>query len=120
MFHTLLDNAAVLLLLMVLGLLFSIKKWPEWIHRALSRSWPTVSGTIESGEVSTIRGRAGRETADATIGYSYTLNGTYYSGYHIETFHDEQAAWSYVDGLKGRSVQVSCNPRRPEISVLRV
>jgi len=122
--HQLLDGFVTLLVLVVLGLLVSIKQWPEWLWRARSAYWPTTLGTIESGEVSTIRGRSGytyraTETATVKLGYSYRLEGAYYSGYHTETFNDEQQAWSYVDSLKGHQVQVSYNPRKPDVSVLR-
>ena len=119
-----LDGIFVLLTLFVLGLLLTIKRWPEWFRRARSARWPTVPGTIEGGEVSTLRGRRRDsdgpiERATANLAYSYRLNDTYYSGYHIAVFDDEQEAWSFVDGLKGETVQVSYNPRRPDISVLR-
>jgi hypothetical protein len=119
-----LDGIFVLLTLFVLGLLLTIKRWPEWFRRARSARWPTVPGTIEGGEVSTLRGRRRNsdgpiERATASLAYSYQVNGTYYSGYHIAVFDDEQEAWSFVDGLKGETVQVSYNPRRPDISVLR-
>jgi len=124
MLHELLDGVFIVLILLVLGLLLSIKQWPEWFRRARSTHWPVALGTIEGGEVSTIRGRSGRtyratETATAKLGYSYQLNGTYYSGYYTATFNDEQTAWSYVDSLKGQAVQVSYNPRSPAVSVLR-
>jgi hypothetical protein len=124
MSHQVLDGIFVLLILLVVGLLLSIRRWPEWFRLARSARWPTVPGTIEGGEVSTRRGRSrygdeAIETATANLAYSYRLNGTYYSGYHIAVFDDEQEAWSYVDGLKGETVQVSYHPRRPDISVLR-
>ena len=118
-----LDGIFVLLILLVVGLLLTIRRWPEWLRLVRSARWPTVPGTIEGGEVSTRRGRSrgdrAIETATANLAYSYQLNGTYYSRYHIAVFDDEQGAWSYVDGLKGETVQVSYNPRRPDISVLR-
>ena len=88
-----------------------------------SAHWPTIPGTIESGGVSTIRGRTqlwhAVENATARLAYSYQLNGTYYSGYYTETFNDEQKAWFYVDALKGKAIKVSYNPRNPAESVLR-
>jgi len=124
MLHQLLDGAFTLSILLVLGLLLSVKQWPEWIRRMRSAGWPTVAATIESGEVSTFRSRGryldrGIETATVSLGYSYQLDGNYFSGYHVETFNDEQKAWSYLDALKGKTVQISYNPRKPEISVLR-
>lgn len=118
MLHGLLDNIAVLLVLLTIGLLFSIRRWPEWLRRARSSNWPTAQGVIQNGKVSTVRGRGG-EMATAQLAYSYQLDGTYYSGYHTESFNDEQKPWSYVDALKGRSVQVRYDPRNPAVSVLR-
>lgn len=119
-----LDGIVTLLILVVLGLLVSIRRWPEWFRRACSAHWPTISATVESGEVSTFRGRSrysdrAVENAVAQLGYSYQLNGTYYSGYHTQTFSDEQEAWIYVDSLKGKTIEVSYNPRKPDVSVLR-
>jgi hypothetical protein len=118
MLHELLNGLAVLSILTVLGLLLRIRHWPEWLRRARSASWPAISGVIQNGGVSTIRGRTG-DISTAQLSYSYKLDGTYYSGYHNETFNDEQKAWSYVDALRGKGVQVSYNPRKPDISVLR-
>ena len=119
-----LDGIFVLLILFVVGLLLTIKRWPEWFRRARSARWPIVRGTIEGGEVTTLRGRSRDrdgpiERATANLAYSYRLNGTYYSGYHIAVFDDEQEAWSFAEALKGETVQVSYHPRRPDISVLR-
>jgi hypothetical protein len=112
------------IVLLVIALLASVTQWPKWLRYIRSTNWPTILGTVESGEVSTFRGRRGvfgsvSETATATISYSYQLNGNYYSGYHEQTFNDEQKAWSYVDALKGKTVQVRFNPRKPESSILR-
>src|SRR5215467_2224759 len=93
------DALSVLIILAVLGLLMSFKRWPEWWRRSRSSRWPTVRGTVESGAVSTYRSR-GRlwdrniEASTARLAYSYRLNGSYYAGYHIEAFNDEQKAWS--------------------------
>jgi hypothetical protein len=114
----------VLLIFIGAALLISIKQWPEWLRRAGSAHWPTVTGTIEGGNVSTIRSR-GRyfdhtvENATAVISYSYQFEGEYYSGYHTRRFGDEQEAWSWVDAQKGQLVQVSYNPQKPAVSVLR-
>ena len=103
-------------------ILVNIRRVPQWWHRTRSAFCPTIPGTIESGEVSTFRYRRvllDVELATAQLAYSYRLEGDYYSGYYNETFDDEQKAWSYVDGLKGQVVQVSYNPRNPDVSVLR-
>lgn len=118
------DGIVILLVFLSMVLFVSIRQVPEWLRRARSAHWPTIQGLIESGSVSTTRSRSryferGIEAATVNLAYSYRLQGTYYAGYHIETFNDEQKAWSYVDGLKGTIVQVSYNPRNPEVSVLR-
>jgi len=118
MLNQVLTSIVILLILLVFGILVSIQQWPELPRYIRSSKWPTIPGTVEKGEVSTLPGR-GTRLVTAQLGYSYQLNGTYYSGYHTETFTDEQKARSYVDGLKGQVVQVSYNPRKPEISVLR-
>lgn len=114
----------LLLILLAFGLFASIKRWPEWFRRVRSASWPTVSGIIKSGNVSTIRstsryGDRGIENATATLAYSYRLGDDYFAGYYTKTFNDEQRAWSYVDGLKGQPVIVSYHSRKPDVSVLR-
>ena len=104
------------------GLLVYIKQWPEWMRRIRAANWPITQGVIENGDVSTIRSQSRYfdhlENATATLGYSYRVNGEYYSGYHTETFNDEQKAWTYVDALRGQAVQVSYDPRKPDISIL--
>jgi hypothetical protein len=100
------DFIGTIVVLVLIGGLLSVRQWPEWFRRARSANWPTVLGIVETGEVSTIRGRRnafgpGTEEATAKVGYSYTLDGEYYSGYHTRAFNDEQKAWSYVDALKG-------------------
>ena len=91
------DFIGTIVVLVLIGGALSIRQWPEWFRRARSANWPTVFGTVESGKVSTIRGRRNAfgpdtEEATATVGYSYTLDGAYYSGYHSKTFNDEQKA----------------------------
>jgi hypothetical protein len=126
--HRILDELAgdivVLLILGGVGLLVAVKQWPEWFRRMRSAHWPTIPGTVESGGVSTYRTQSRYwkreiERATAQLAYSYRLDSTYYAGYHTETFNDEQKAWSYVDALKGQAVQVSYNPQKPDVSVLR-
>jgi hypothetical protein len=118
------DALVTLFILFVLGAVISAKQWPEWTRYVRSANWPTTSGTVESGEVSTFRGRSGRtfeasETATAKVSYSYHLGDTYFSGYHTRIFNNEQEAWSFVDELKGQRVEVRYNPKKPDVSVLR-
>jgi hypothetical protein len=72
--HRLFDGFfTTLLVLFCMGLLVSIKQWPEWFRRARSSHWPRINGMIESGSVSTVRSRSryferGIETATAQFG----------------------------------------------------
>jgi Protein of unknown function (DUF3592) len=69
---------AACLLLLVAGVAF-FNLWPQWFLRLRSKNWPTVSGTIEDGEVSVVRGRYG-VLCTATLSYSYRVDGEYYGG----------------------------------------
>jgi uncharacterized protein DUF3592 len=103
----------------VIGLLGSFKLWPQWFLGLRSRRWPTVSGTIEGGDVSVVRGRYG-ELSTATLSYSYSVDGQYYGGCDSKIFHnDEDGAWDYVNSQKGSSALVAYNPHKHEMSVLR-
>jgi hypothetical protein len=86
--------------------------------------WLTSSANVGSGNVyvrrAPITENWGIELADAQLPYSYRVDGEYYAGYYEKTFRDEQDAWDFVGGWKGRSVVIRRHPRRPGISVLRL
>ena len=69
------DGPFTLVVLIGFALLLAIKRWPQRLRRTRSADWPTVTGTVENGEVSTGRGK-GRygdqmiERASATLAYS--------------------------------------------------
>jgi hypothetical protein len=103
----------------LIGLLACFKLWPQWLLRLRSRKWPTVSGTIEGGDVSVVRGRYG-ELVTATLSYSYSVDGQYYGGCDSQKFsNDEDGAWDYVNSPKGSSDLVAYNPHKHEMWVLR-
>jgi hypothetical protein len=85
-------------------------------------TWPATEGVIETGEVSwggsAIPGST-YEYAAAKLGYAYTVNDQYYSGYHAEWFGFAQDAWDYVDSWRGCKMRVRYHPRKPEVSVWR-
>jgi hypothetical protein len=112
----LLGIAAIVVLV---GTLASIRLWPQWFLVLRSRNWPTVSGTIEAGDVSVVRGRNG-ELFTAILSYSYRVDGQYYGGCDSKTFsNDENGAWDSVNSQKGSSALVAYNPHKHEMSVLR-
>ena len=52
------------------------------------------------------------------VGYAYSVQDTYYSGYLLRQFWDEQRAWTFVDGCQNQQVMIKYNPNRPQASVL--
>ena len=65
-------------------------------------NWPTASGQITTCNVKAIHGRF-LDYALGVIGYSYQIDGNYYSGYLTRQFWDEQRAWTFVDACKDKS-----------------
>jgi hypothetical protein len=63
--------------------------------------------------------RAILDYALGVVGYSYHINGEYFSGYLTRQFWDEQRAWTFVDSCKDRSILVPCKVGTPQVSVLR-
>lgn len=55
----------------------------------------------------------------AELGYSYSVNGAYYSGYIEKSFFRERAAKKFVERLRDQGVLVRFNPSSPRISILR-
>lgn len=54
----------------------------------------------------------------AELGYTYTCNGSYYSGFHQEPFFSHNSAEEYVAGFPvGSQITVRVNPVQPETSV---
>ena len=94
---------------------FLLKRSLGFIRSIRAVSWPTAEGRIETANVQTFS-----EQALAEVGYSYLVEANRYSGYFSQQFADEQQAWDYVEGLRGRAVLVRYRQDDPDISVLRV
>ena len=85
------------------------------------RGWPTIRGRVESGTV-----KQNREEAlwylvsfyTSEIGYSYSIEGTYYAGHLTKTFFREESARRFVERLKDKDVIVRYSPKSPRISRL--
>ena len=86
-------------------------------HRAAN--WATADGSVTTTNVKVIRADH-NELALAELGYSYRVDGEYYSGYYKRQFVDEQEAWTFADESQGKPVLVRYRPRKPQVSVLRV
>jgi hypothetical protein len=83
--------------------------------------WPTIRGRVESGAV-TRNGEEGlwylASSYTSEIGYSYSVEGTYYAGHLTKTFFREESARRFVERLKGRDVIVRYSPTSSRISRL--
>jgi len=85
------------------------------------RDWPTTRGQVESGVVTQNREEGLWYLVSfytSEIGYSYSVEGTYYAGHLKKTFFREESARRFVERLKGRDVIVRYSPKSPRISRL--
>lgn len=82
-----------------------------------SESWPMAFGNVQSIEISQSQDFLWR----ATLAYSYTVAGEYYSGFLKQQFARERDvddfAHQFPSGLK---IFVHYNPTRPERSLVRL
>ena len=87
----------------------------EWLRSARSKNWPVVSGTTETGDLSMTKNNRGRDILTTSLGYSYNLDGNYYSGYHIEQLNREQDVLYGCSEGPRRAGQL-CPPETGDIS----
>lgn len=80
-------------------------------------AWQPTSGSITSGDVKAIHGRP-IDYAVGNVGYAYSVEDVYYSGYLAQQFWDEQRAWTFVDSCQNHQVVIRFKPGNPKISVL--
>ena len=80
-------------------------------------NWPTASGQVTTCNVKSIHGRF-LDYALGVIGYSYQIDGNYYSGYLTRQVWDEQRAWTLVDACKDKSILVPYKLGKPQIFIL--
>jgi hypothetical protein len=128
--HELIENFATYTLILAgaaatFVLFYGRDRLPEWIRSLRAGSWRTASDSIETADVTTVRGTGPSglrkvELTKASLGYSHQIDGAFYSGYFSKAFTDEQAAWDFADKWKGRDVMIRYNPARPDVSVLRM
>jgi hypothetical protein len=97
---------------------FFCREMLRTIRERRAQNWQAASAQIASGTVTAIPGRF-IDYAIANVGYSYSLEGNYYSGYLTRQFWDEQAAWTFADGCREKSVMIQYKPEKPRVSVLR-
>lgn len=97
----------------------------RWIQRNRAKSWPTVTGQIESDSVNKSKGsfisstpRRSSPTHVAELGYSYSVAGNVEAGFYKREFGTEEEAWEFLRDLKGKPVAVLYNPNNPSTSTL--
>ncbi|MCI0348888.1 MAG: DUF3592 domain-containing protein [Acidobacteriales bacterium] len=101
--------------------------WPvvtRFIKKRRSKSWPVTTARIETFEAR--RDHVPRSFAVrilCQVGYSFTVDGSYYSGnfaLHAATeavVVDDQAAEDLGRVLIGRTLEVRYDPKRPDDSI---
>jgi hypothetical protein len=85
----------------------------RWIRSRQAQSWPSTQGTISETAV-----RRKNNLWTAEFIYSYTVEGQYYSGFHLLAAWSKKKAEALIEGWKGRMVIVRYVRTKHEISVL--
>lgn len=105
------------LLLLFSALTFTLRKVACRIRDIRTEHWTVTFATVTTCDVNAFHGRIS-DHAIGRLGYSYNVNGNYYSGYSTHQFNDEQRAWTFVDARKNAQVMIRYKADRPEVSVL--
>jgi hypothetical protein len=99
------------------GIVFLFRELRRNLRERGREMWQPASAQITSGDVKAIHGR-GVDYAIGSVGYAYSVQDTYYSGYLERQFWDEQSAWTFVDGCQNRPVMIKYKPNKPQTSLL--
>jgi hypothetical protein len=114
------NTAATSILVTGLMVAIVVEKWVRpfrrWSQRR-AQSWPMTQAHVESVSVPRAE-EEHRSYCSREIAYSYSVNGQYYSGFHLRSFDREEEAWAFADALKGKTVLVHYSPGNHEVSVL--
>jgi Protein of unknown function (DUF3592) len=109
------DVVFALLLVLLVAICISLKRFPLWFRSARSAGWPSAWGTVETASVSTFS-----EQSLGELAYSFAVAGERYAGHFSRQFADQQDAFDYVQPLKGRSILVRYRPDNPNVSAVRL
>jgi hypothetical protein len=92
----------------------------RWLKRRRASGWPAVDGRIESVAVTKPRFSftTKRGYYVAEFAYSYSVDGTPYSGRYKREFPTEREAEEFVRDLQGKPVSIHYNPASPSGSVV--
>ena len=91
---------------------------PLW-RRAVSRSWPRVSGTVENGSIDHV-GDAADNLYRLEIAFSYTVLEERYGGNQTVGLADYARARELLRKLTHASIVVRYNPSKPSDCVVDV
>ena len=103
---------------MLWGPAFLARRFVRFVRETGTENWPRANGSITTGRVRVIRGWI-LDYAIGELDYNYTVRGEYYSGHLSRQFADEQAAWSFVDSVSGKSVVARYKDQNVSSSALR-
>jgi hypothetical protein len=82
------------------------------VRSKLAQAWPVMDGTVESAHV-LVEGFGHTQRVTPTVNYSFTVNGEYYSGAHVESGESQ-----FVYFPRGSRVLVHYKPSDPSMSFL--
>jgi hypothetical protein len=99
-------------------LAFGIRGMACYVSEHRAENWPIANGTITTTNVKAVHGWF-VDYALGQLGYTYTINGDYYSGYHTRQYADEQSAWTFVDARRNLPVLVRYKPSDVKVSMIR-
>ena len=116
------------LIWLALSVLFLAGVAALWLRQRIrlkhARSWPTESGRVESTAIQLTQsstGPSGVTTSSyvASVNYSYTVQGEYYSGVLRNNFMLQGRAEAWTSKFTtGLPLQIRCNPANSNDSVL--
>jgi hypothetical protein len=98
---------------------FGCRQLLRTLRKRSAEAWQAASAQITSGNVTATHGRF-VDYSIGNVGYAYSVEGAYYSGYLTLQFWGEQRAWTFVDSGQNLQVMIMYKPERPQTSVLRL
>jgi hypothetical protein len=101
--------------LLALILVWCAIQFRYYFVRQWSRRWPSVTATIQRGEVSRVSGPKGSVAFGSFFGYAFALNGARYVGL-FALIGNEEHGQNLQNKLAGKEILVRYNPGNPNVS----
>jgi hypothetical protein len=101
------------------AIMFALREFTNAVRSRHAMDWTIASAVITTCDVKCVHGRF-VDYALGLVGYSYQVDGNYYSGYCTRQFWDEQHAWTFVDSCKGKSPLIRYQADNPTASLLQM